>query len=214
MAIHSSILAWRNPWIEESGRLQSMGSQTVRPDWVTKHSTLILYASSMFLANFYKIFKAKKAGPNVFWILSDRWGNTGSGLLTLNPPFSYFGQCTHCEKLTCLIHSSENRSLFPCFPYSLCHDYRNQDYFKYFFFPQWDSKCVLSLFSSVRLFATLWTVALQTLSMGFSRQEYCSGLPCPPAEDFPNPGIKSTSPMSPGLAGRFFTTSATWEALW
>ena len=134
MAIHSSILAGRIPWIEESGRLQSMGSQTVRPDWVTKHSTLILYASSMFLANFYKIFKAKKAGPNVLWILSDRWGNTGSGLLTLNPPFSYFGQCTHCEKLTCLIHSSENRSLFPCFPYSLCHDYRNQDYFKYFFF--------------------------------------------------------------------------------
>ena len=48
--------------------------------------------------------------------------------------------------------------------------------------------------------------------MGFSRQEYWSGLPCPPAGDFPNPGIEPTSLVSPALAGGFFTTSATWEA--
>ena len=43
--------------------------------------------------------------------------------------------------------------------------------------------------------ATAWTVALQTpLSMGFSRQEYWSGLPCPPPGDRPNPGIKPGSP--------------------
>ena len=42
---------------------------------------------------------------------------------------------------------------------------------------------------------TPWTVALQAaLSMGFSRQEYWSGLPCPPAGDLPDPGIKPTSP--------------------
>ena len=39
MAIHSRILAWRIPWTEEPGRLQSMGSQRVRHDWMTKHST-------------------------------------------------------------------------------------------------------------------------------------------------------------------------------
>ena len=39
MATHSSILAWRIPWTEETGGLQSMGSQRVRHDWVTKHST-------------------------------------------------------------------------------------------------------------------------------------------------------------------------------
>ena len=39
MATHSSILAWRIPWTEEPGRLQSTGSQTVRHDWATKHST-------------------------------------------------------------------------------------------------------------------------------------------------------------------------------
>ena len=45
--------------------------------------------------------------------------------------------------------------------------------------------------------------------MGFSRQEYQSGLPFPSLEDLPNPGIKPTSPMSPALAGGFFTTEPT-----
>ena len=49
--------------------------------------------------------------------------------------------------------------------------------------------------------------------MGFSRQEYWSGLLCPSPGDLPRPGTKPMSPMSPGLAGGFFTTSATWEAL-
>ena len=48
--------------------------------------------------------------------------------------------------------------------------------------------------------------------MGFSRQEYWRGLPCPPPEDLPDPGIELLSLTSPVLAGRFFTTSATWEA--
>ena len=73
--------------------------------------------------------------------------------------------------------------------------------------------CVLSCFSHVWLFVTLWTVASQALlSMGFSGQEYWSGLPCPPPEDLPDPGIKSVSLMSPALAGGFCTTSAPWEA--
>ena len=68
--------------------------------------------------------------------------------------------------------------------------------------------------SHVRLFATPWTVALQApLFMGFSRQEYCSVLPFPSPGDLPNPGIKPASFMSPALAGGFFTTNATWEAL-
>ena len=55
--------------------------------------------------------------------------------------------------------------------------------------------CVLSHFSHVQLFATLWTVAHQaSLSMGFSRQEYWSGLPCPPLGGLPNPGIEPRSP--------------------
>ena len=57
------------------------------------------------------------------------------------------------------------------------------------------------------------TVASQTpLSMGFSRQEYWNWLPCLPPGDLPDPGIEPVSLVSPALAGRFFTTSATWEA--
>ena len=72
--------------------------------------------------------------------------------------------------------------------------------------------CVPSRFSHVQLFATPWTVADQApLSMGFSRQESRSGLPCPSPGDLPNPGIKPTFLTSPALAGGFFTTSAIKE---
>ena len=58
-----------------------------------------------------------------------------------------------------------------------------------------------------------WTVAHQaTLSMGFSRQGYWSGLPCPPPGDLPDSGIEPMSLISLALTGKFFTTSATWEA--
>ena len=71
--------------------------------------------------------------------------------------------------------------------------------------------CMLSCFSCVRLFVTPWTVALQApLSMGFSRQEYWSGLPLPSPGNLPDPGIE------PGwlshIAGRFFNIWATREA--
>ena len=54
---------------------------------------------------------------------------------------------------------------------------------------------VLSHFSRVRLFETPWTVAHQApLSMGFSRQEYWTGLPFSPPGDLPDPGRKLRSP--------------------
>ena len=67
--------------------------------------------------------------------------------------------------------------------------------------------------SCVQLFVTPWTVARQApLSMGFPRQEYCTGVP------FPSPGdlLRDQTPslMCPALLGRPFTTSAIWEALW
>ena len=73
-------------------------------------------------------------------------------------------------------------------------------------------ECVLSHFSRVRFFVTLWTVACKApLSMRFPRQEYWSVLPCPSSGDRPDPGIEPMSLESPALAGRLFTTSATWE---
>ena len=60
-----------------------------------------------------------------------------------------------------------------------------------------------------------WTVALQaSLSMGFSRQEYWSGLPCTPPGDIPDPGIELTSLRSPALAGGLFTTSTIWQQVY
>ena len=53
----------------------------------------------------------------------------------------------------------------------------------------------------------------EPLSMGFSSQEHWGGLLCLPPGDLPDPGIKLTSLMYPALAGGFFTTSSTWEAL-
>ena len=59
---------------------------------------------------------------------------------------------------------------------------------------------------------TLWAIVLQVpLSIGFSRQEYWRGLPCPPPGDLPDSGIELVVLTSCASAGRFFTTSATWK---
>ena len=61
-------------------------------------------------------------------------------------------------------------------------------------------------------FVISWTVDHQaSLSMGFSRQKYWSGLPFPTPGDLSNPGIEPVSLVSPALAAGFFTTCATWE---
>ena len=73
---------------------------------------------------------------------------------------------------------------------------------------------MLSCFSHVQFFVTPWTIARQApLSTGFSSREHWSGLPFPPPGDLPDPGKECTSLMSPALAGGFFTTGITWEAL-
>ena len=71
----------------------------------------------------------------------------------------------------------------------------------------WTWLLLLSHLSHIQLCVNLWTVACQApLSMEFCRQEYWSGLPCPPPGYLPNPRIK---PRSPGcIAGRFFTAEA------
>ena len=66
------------------------------------------------------------------------------------------------------------------------------------------------MLNCVQVFVTQWTVACQD---PLSRQEYWNGLPCPTPGNLPDPGIEPTSLKSPALAGRFFATSPTWEAL-
>ena len=64
-------------------------------------------------------------------------------------------------------------------------------------YSRWGRKayaCILSCFSHISLFMTLWTVVRQArLSMGFSRQEHWSGLPCPPPGHLPHPGMEPRS---------------------
>ena len=61
-------------------------------------------------------------------------------------------------------------------------------------------RCMLSHFSHVWLFVTLWTVAWHApLSMGFSKQKYWSGLSCPSPGNLPDPGIECASPATPAL---------------
>ena len=68
--------------------------------------------------------------------------------------------------------------------------------------------CVPSCLSHTQLFCDSMDCQAP-LAMGFSRQEYWSGLPCPPPGDLPNPGIELMSLMSPALVVWFFTTSVT-----
>ena len=75
----------------------------------------------------------------------------------------------------------------------------------------WLSVMCVCVQSISRVFVTPWTVACQaSLSVEVSRQEYWSGLPFP--GHLPDPEIEPTSLGSLALAGRFFTTRATWEA--
>ena len=74
-------------------------------------------------------------------------------------------------------------------------------------------KVKVKLLSHVQLFVTPWAVAYEVSPfMGFSRQEYWSGLPFPPPGDIPDPGIEFASLMSPTLAVGFFTASAMWNS--
>ena len=75
--------------------------------------------------------------------------------------------------------------------------------------------CVLSHFSCVQLFVTPWAVALQALlSMGFSRQDYWSGLPCRPPWDRPNPGVKPASPATPALQADSLPLNHRRSSIW
>ena len=149
MVTHSSILAWRIPWIKEPGGLQSMGSQRVRHDWATNPYPLKKYC------------------------------------------------------LACNDGEIWSDFFFPFF--SSCHNvvYKRIQFWHIYTYMY---ICCAQSLSNVLLFVTPWAVAHQaSLSLGLFRQEYWSGLPFPPPGDLLDLGIKLVFPVSPGLAGGFFT---------
>ena len=83
-----------------------------------------------------------------------------------------------------------------------------------FFTPSttWEATKLMCMLSCIQLFANLWTVAFQApVSVGFSRQEHWSGLPCPAPADLPAPGIEPPPPGAPALQ-TFLYHRATGEA--
>ena len=128
MAPHSSTLAWKIPWMEEPGRLQSMGSLRVRQDWATS------------LSLFTFIHWRRKWQPTPMFLPGESQG---------------WGSLVGCRLWG---HTESDWSDLAAAA----------------------AACLLSRFSHVWLFVPLWTVACQSpLSVGFSRSEYWSGLPCP-----------------------------------
>ena len=110
--------------------------------------------------------------------------------ITLSSPWSWTFSLQNCKKIHfwCSVHLS----VVFCYGSLIS---THLFYAKYVF-----HACMLSCFSRVLLFVTLWTVAHQApLSRGFSRQEHWSGLPCPSPEDLPDPGIEPVSPVAPAL---------------
>ena len=182
-ATHSSILAWQIQWMEEPGRLQSMGLQRVGHNWVTSlHFTKYYKYTLTYLWDYF----CKIDSPNrlldqkicIFTIFTDT--------VKIATPES----CT--DSLPTWVYKS---NYFPIPLPTL------EFYFYFFSFCQWGkflytfytiwSMCLWGCFSCVHLSATQWTVACQaSLSMGFSRQEYPNRMPCPPPGDLLNPGFQ------------------------
>ena len=182
-ATHSSILAWEIPWTEEPGGLQSLGLQRLdMPEHAHISSTSSVSKASVCSVTHSSLTPCDPMDCNLP-------GSSVDGI--------FLRELCHyrCER----IPNKWVNSLFICSSISLGQCGIGG---------KWKVK--VKLLSHVRFFVTQWTVAYEfPPSMGFSQQEYWSGLPFPTPDDLPDPGIK---PGSPALQAGAFTVWATWEA--
>ena len=199
MATLSSILAWEIPWREESGRLQSMAlqkSQTRLSNWAQKVTQLYTYRHFKKNILFHCGLSQDTEYSSLCYTVGLCCLSIYNSLYPLIPNCQFFPP----PRLSPLATTS----LLWCLWVFFCF----VDRFIYVIF----CACMLSHFSYVWLFAILCTIACQApLSMGFSRQEYWSGLPCPSSGDLPDPGIESISPVVPTLQVDSLPLSQ-WEA--
>ena len=142
-----------------------------------------------------------------------KWSHANSNGILLKSSFALYKNNTWLFRKHQTIYKNQGRNFKPeiSLPkyghHKLLSDYIPDIY-------SYKHECLLIHFSRVWLFVNLWTVAHPApLSMGFSRQEYWSGLPCPPPWDLPDPEIEPSSLTFLALVGEVFTTSAIWEAL-
>ena len=190
MAPHSNTFAWKTPWTEEPGRLQSMGSlESDTTERLHFHFSLSCIGAGNGNPLQCSCLENPRDGEAwwaaVYGVAQSRawlkWLSSSSSSSSTRAS-SYFSFLTRKMKV----------SLHACIP---------------------------SHFSHIRLFATLWTIAHQTpLSMGFSRREYWSRFPYPPPGDLPDPGIEpmslclqhwqlGSSPLAAGKASSVFTVA-------
>ena len=195
MATHSSIFAWRIPWTEEPGRLQSIGSQRVGHQ-LKRLNTHIQWKENGLCNKTDLIFH--------LWL---------HHLLTLCPYACYItswisefliSKIGIIKTMYFTVEQKKHRQYIAeqKIHGSLIHSLDTLDTWG----PKINKRSLQ--FSSVQLLSCIQLlcdhmVAFQApLSMGFSRQEYWSGLPFPSPGDLPNPGIK---PETLASAGKFFT---------
>ena len=192
-------------WIGRPGVVQSMGLQRIGHDWVTELNsvswTYLILPRKQILIDLENERSQREKGRSL------------SRQLPVHPAYLQLSIVIILFKNSIFSPTSYTLYLLQCFTF-LWHTYR-QIYFIFSGWLIWADKpsslnvcaCVLNRFSCVQLCATLWTVACQApLSTGFSRQEYWSVLPCPPAGDLHEPSIEPKCPMTLALVDGFFTT--------
>ena len=214
MGTLSSVLAWRIPWTEETGGLQSIGSQRIRHKW----SDLVHEPIWSFCLSQYKLWSFQ---PITVILMSCIWDRELSGQYRFSIRTLLGGRLHSlnygpivtvtmwCIEESCLIYSSTFVWNIAYYGSHISSSWLFlNDYLTAYMWGVYVHVCwVASVISdSLRL------VAHQTsLSMVFSRQEYLSGLPWPSPGDLHLPGMELGSLLSPALVGGFFTTSTTWE---
>ena len=167
MAPHSSTLAWKIPWTEEPGVLQSMGSPRVGHDWSDLARTHA-YVCEVGGNNIVSIRCA-------FWFfMLDVQANFWNAIHCLDGLLLLLLSHFSCVRLCATPQTAAHQAL-PSLGFS------RQEHWEWVAISNaWKWKVKVKLLSCVRLLATPWTAAHQApLSMGFSRQEYWSELPLP-----------------------------------
>ena len=163
----------------------------------------LTFSSPVATAEFSK-FAGILIECSTFRASSFRIWNSSTGIPA--PPLALFVVMLSKAHLTS--HSRMSGSRWVIAPLWLCWSWRfflysSSVYSCHLFLISSASVYVLSHFSRVQLFAILWTIAHQApLFMGFTRQEYWSGLQCPPPGDLPNPGTELTSLKSTCIGGQ------------
>ena len=172
METHSSILAWRIPLTEKPGRLQSIGLHRVRHHWsnLAPHSNLELLHASLCLSQLLWLIQTLVLNYFVLIPTNNRWWEY----------LRHTAAATAKSLQSCPTLCDPIDGSLPGSPVPGILQARTLEWVAISFSNVWKWKVKVKSLSRVRTSATPWTAAFQAPpSMGFSRQEYWSGVPLP-----------------------------------